>query len=79
MDCFSEQNYADCYAHVAFYDSGTLARSALRSIPPVTFGDERFAEHGLFVFHRSDGSSRYLISRLSFMNDRSREYYLSTF
>ena len=79
VDCFSEQNYADCYAHVAFYDSGTLARSALRSIPPVTFGDERFAEHGLFVFHRSDGSSRYLISRLSFMNDRSREYYLSTF
>jgi hypothetical protein len=66
-----------CFEHLAFYESASLNRLAVNSIPPVTVNDVSYAQRGLFVFHDAIGTNKYLLSRLDRVPNPNAEYYLS--
>lgn len=76
-----EQKSSDCQdgcvTRLALHESDFLNRSAVYSIPPVDVAGSTYAQQGLFVFHRANGSSRVVISRLVGMPNASAEFYLS--
>lgn len=78
---FECQNYASmpsaCVSHLNFYESAFLTRRQVYSIGPVVLGSGSYAQQGLFVFYRNDGS-KLLISRLRAMPNPAAEYYVST-
>lgn len=66
-----------CYTHVALYDAASLGRKTLHSIPPIQVGTKAYAQHGQLIFHSTDGSRRYMISRLAKATNPAAEYYLT--
>ena len=76
--CGGFSNPADCYTHLAIYESTYLNRLALYSIPPVTVAGAGYAQRGLFVFHTASGAGKIMLSRLHGMPNPAAEYYLTT-
>ena len=66
-----------CYSHLALYESQFLNRQAVYSIGPFSVSGKTYAQEGLFVFHDSIGTDKYLISRLDGMPNPLAEYYFS--
>jgi chitinase len=52
-----------CPSHINFYESEFLNLGGSYSLPPVTIDDQRYVQQPLFVFHSSDGTQKYVISR----------------
>ena len=65
-----------CVSHLNVYESDFLGRSAIYALAPVNVSGTDYAQHGLFVFHRSDGA-KVMISRLNAMPNPAAEYWLS--
>jgi hypothetical protein len=76
-DCSNFGAQGPCYTHLAYYDSTSLNRQAVFSIPPVTVSDTDYRQRGLFVFHDPVNGRKYLLSRLENMTNPDAEYYLS--
>jgi hypothetical protein len=66
-----------CYHRFGIFDSDLLTRHTIHALTPVTVNGTLHAQHGLFVFYKSDGTSKFLLSRLDAMSDPDTEYYLS--
>lgn len=66
-----------CYPQLGVFDSETLTKQTLHALAPISVNGTLHAQRGLFVFYKSDGTRRYLITRLDAMSDRDAEYYLS--
>lgn len=47
---------SQCHTRVAEYDTTTLARTSLRTMPPFARGDDRLRQWARWVGHRADGS-----------------------
>lgn len=77
-NCASWQSQSNCYTRLAVYESDFLNRLSRTSIPPISVAGTNYAQHGLFIFHSSDGTHQYLISRLFSMPNPDAEYYLTT-
>jgi hypothetical protein len=75
--CERSPSAVQCFTHLALYDGDTLAREAVYSIPVIHVGDADYAQHGQFIFHGTNGTRKYLISRLAKMTDPDTEFYLS--
>lgn len=76
-NCASWNSQAQCYTRFAIYESEFLQRQNVYAIPPVAVTGTSYSQHGLFVFHSSDGSHRYMISRLFGMPNPDAEYYFT--
>jgi hypothetical protein len=74
--CFSGSD-ADCYSHLAVYESDFLNRLSVRSLAPVPVAGTAYAQRGMLVFHSADGQHRYMISRLLEMPDPAAEFYVT--
>ena len=61
------------------YDSTYLGVTGLYSLPNVTLAGQAYPQRGLFVFHNSDGTHRFLISMLYGEPNPATQYYLSSF
>lgn len=70
-------NSAECYTHLALYESDFLNRTALYAIPPITVQGTAYGQRGLFVFHTADGTGKVMISRLHGMPNPAAEYHLT--
>lgn len=66
-----------CYPRFSTFDSGLLTRLSIHSFAPMKIDGTPHIHRGLFVFYRSDGSSKVLLSRLDTMFDPERNHYLS--
>lgn len=66
-----------CYPRFGIFDSDTLTRHSIHSIAPISVNGTYHVQHPLFLFYRSEGSSKLLLSRLDAMSDPDTEYYLS--
>jgi hypothetical protein len=66
-----------CYPRLGIFDSGDFTRHASYALAPITVSGTVYAQRGLFVFYKSDGASRFLLSRLDAMSNPDTEYYLS--
>ena len=66
-----------CYPRFATFDSELLTRLSIHSIAPMEMDGAPHVQRGLFVFYRTDGTSKILLSRLDTMSDPDRAYYLS--
>ena len=78
LECSSAINSNSCYHHLGLYESSFLNRTSVASIPPLLISGTQYAQRGLFVFHRADGSRKYLITRLHGMPNPLAEYHVST-
>lgn len=67
-----------CRHRFGIFDSETLTRQSLYALPPIMVSGTLYTQHGLFVFNRSDGTSKYLLSRIDAIADPNAEFYLST-
>jgi hypothetical protein len=76
-ECSASSSAASCYSHLAVFASDTLARTAVYSLAPVTVESGTFPQRGMFVFHRSDGLRRYVISQLHGPYPWPRPHYLT--
>jgi hypothetical protein len=69
---------ANCYSHLAVYESNFLNRIVVYGLPPVEWGgSSTYAQRGAFVFHSSDGLHRYLISRLHAAPGATQPHFLT--
>lgn len=75
-ECTVMSGGAQCFSHLAIYESEFLNRQAVYSLPPVEVAEQAYPQQGLFVFHRADGV-KVLISRLTGMPNPAAEYHLS--
>jgi hypothetical protein len=66
-----------CYTHLALYESLFLNREAVYSIGPFAVAGDSYAQEGLYVFHASIGTDKYMISKLDGMPNPLAEFYLS--
>jgi hypothetical protein len=66
-----------CYHRLGILDSNDFTRHALHALAPLTVDGQVYSQRGLFVFYKSDGSSKFLLSRLDAISDPVAEYYLS--
>lgn len=66
-----------CYPRFGIFDSDLLTRHTIHSIAPITVDGTVYGQHALFVFYKSDGSRKFLLSRLDAMSNPDTEYYLS--
>jgi hypothetical protein len=66
-----------CYSRFGTFDGELFTRLSTHSIAPMEIDGTRHIQRGLFVFYRSDGASKVLISRLDTLSDLDRAYYLS--
>ena len=66
-----------CITHLALYEADFLNHRATYSIRPITVGDDDYAQRGLFVFHDSAGSRKYMISKLAGITEPADGYYLT--
>jgi hypothetical protein len=66
-----------CYPRFGTFDSELLPRLSIHSIGPMEIDGTPHIQRGLFVFYRTDGASKVLLSRLDTMSDPDRAYYLS--
>jgi hypothetical protein len=67
-----------CTSHLALYDANYYALAARYELAPVAVeaAGQSYPQHGRFIFHSSDGATRYLISRLVGMPDPDHEYLI---
>ena len=79
FDCGSYGTPANCRTNVRIYDSTYLGVTGLYSLPNVTLAGQAYPQRGLFVFHNSDGTHRFLISMLYGEPNPATQYYLSSF
>lgn len=56
--------WADCYTHFSTYGSDDVQRVSRESLAPITRDGRSYAQRGDFVFHSSNGTRHYMISRL---------------
>lgn len=75
--CRSPEYSQPCWSELATFDSELLTRRSIYAFPPVTINGLPHVQRGLFVFYRSDGSAKYLLSQLDAMSDPTTEYFLS--
>ena len=66
-----------CYFRVGTFDSELLTRHTTYALAPMTVDGTTHLQHGLFVFYKADGTSKFLLSRLDAMSNPATEYYLS--
>jgi hypothetical protein len=66
-----------CYHRLGRFDSATLARLGIAALPPVNVDGTLHAQRGQFVFYQSDGTRKFLLSRLDAMATPEGQYYLS--
>lgn len=66
-----------CYHRLGIVDSNDFTRQSLHALAPITVTGQIYGQRGLFVFYKSDGSSKFLLSRLDAISDPDNEYYLS--
>lgn len=66
-----------CYPRFGTFDSELLTRRSIRSIAPIELDGTPHIQRGLFVFYRTDGASKIMLSRLDTMSDPNRAFYLS--
>ncbi len=71
-------SYSDCYTHFASYESQYLNPIARYSLAPLEIAGRNYAQRGVFVFHSSDGTKRFLISRLEAMPNPDFEYQIGS-
>lgn len=67
---------SQCFSHLASYDATTLALKARYTLPPITVGADRFAQDGLYLFHRSNGTA-VMLSELKSAPNRAASVVLS--
>lgn len=65
-----------CYTHFGLYESQYLNFIARYSLAPLLINGRNYGQRGLFVFHSSDGTKRFLISRLDAMPNPDFEYQI---
>jgi hypothetical protein len=75
--CNKPEFRVTCYPRFGIFDSDLLTRHTIHSIGPIRVNGTDHAQHALFVFYKSDGSSKFLLSRLDAMSNPDTEYYLS--
>ena len=69
---------APCFTHLALYDSDTLNRRAVYSIPPATADDGiAYAQYGFFVMHNAAGTKKYLIGAIQRASNWDAEFIVS--
>ena len=67
-----------CFTHLALYDSDTLNRRAVYSIPPATADDGiAYPQYGFFVLHNAAGTKKYLIGAIQRASNWDAEYIVS--
>lgn len=64
-----------CHSHVRFYDRVTLATTARFVVPLLRIDGDLTGHVAPFLFHSTDGSKRYLISRLNRGDPDERAWY----
>lgn len=66
-----------CYHRFGIFDSDLLTRHTIHALAPIEVNGTVHSQHGLFVFYKSDGASKFLLTRLDAMSNPDAEYYLS--
>jgi hypothetical protein len=77
--CDFSNEWWQCFSHLALYDADGLNRIAVYSFAPMSLGNTSYRQSGLFVFHDSTGTRKFIISRLHDVPDASTEHYISEF
>jgi hypothetical protein len=66
-----------CYQRLVRFDDALLSRLDNEALPPVSVDGTLHAQRGQFVFYKSDGTLRFLLSRLDAMPTPEGQYFLS--
>lgn len=78
LSCQFVRGSNPCFTHLALYDSDTLNRRAVYSIPPATADDGiAYPQYGYYVFHNADGTKKYLISAMQRASNQDQELIVS--
>jgi hypothetical protein len=76
FDCTQGHTPARCFPHLALYD-GSYQRLRLYALAPVLIDGFPYGQRGLFVFHSSDGSRKFMLHKLYGTPSPQTEFYVS--
>ncbi len=70
---------SQCLTTITAYDSVSMSQNWQRSLPNITVGSQPYLQRALFVFHSSDGATRFAVSTLAGDPTPPAQYYLTAF